>query len=181
MELTAAVCAAGERYKKIVADTAKLDELLVELALEGHAGEPERIVLDVDATDGPLHGRQEGRFHHGYYREYVYLPLYVFWGRRVLCARLREANQDPAAGVEEELERIVQRIRERWPAVRVVLRGDSGFCRESVMAWCERHGVQYVLGLQKNARLQEAIADEQEQARRESERTGEAARVFKDL
>ena len=141
MELTGPALEAGERYKKIVADTARLDALLVDLFLDWHGPQPERIVLDVDATDDPLHGRQEGRFFHGYYRTYCYLPLYIFCGQQLLGARLRTADRDAAAGTVEELERIVGRIRKRWPGVEIWLRGDSGFCREDLMAWCEAQGV----------------------------------------
>ncbi len=135
------------RYSKVVAKEEALDRLLVELFLESRGKPPETLWLDLDATDDPLRGAQEGRFFHGYYRHYCYLPLYIFSGGHLLCARLRPANIDAAAGSVEELERIVARIRQRWPAVRVIVRGDSGFCREEIMAWCERNGVDYVLGL----------------------------------
>ncbi len=181
MELTGPALEAGERYKKIVADTARLDALLVDLFLDWHGPEPERIVLDVDATDDPLHGRQEGRFFHGYYRTYCYLPLYIFCGQQLLGARLRTADRDAAAGTVEELERIVGRIRKRWPGVEIWLRGDSGFCREDLMAWCEAQGVEYVLGIAQNPRLKRSLAPELEQARQACERTGQAARVFQDF
>ena len=181
MELTGPALEAGERYKKIVADTARLDALLVDLFLDWHGPQPERIVLDVDATDDPLHGRQEGRFFHGYYRTYCYLPLYIFCGQQLLGARLRTADRDAAAGTVEELERIVGRIRKRWPGVEIWLRGDSGFCREDLMAWCEAQGVEYVLGIAQNPRLKRSLAPELEQARQACERTGQAARVFKDF
>ena len=179
MELTA--LDAGERYKKIVADTARLDALLVDLFLDWHGEQPERIVLDVDATDDPLHGRQEGRFFHGYYRSYCYLPLYIFCGQQLLGARLRTADRDAADGTVEELERIVGRIRKRWPGVEIWLRGDSGFCRDELLAWCEAQGVEYVLGIAQNPRLKRSLAPEMERARQECERTGQAARVFKDF
>ena len=150
MELTGPALDAGERYKKIVADTAQLDALLVDLFLDWHGEQPERIVLDVDATDDPLHGRQEGRFFHGYYRSYCYLPLYIFCGQQLLGARLRTADRDAADGTVEELERIVGRIRKRWPGVEIWLRGDSGFCRDQLLAWCEAQGVEYVLGIAQN-------------------------------
>ena len=160
MELTGPALEAGERYKKIVADTAQLDALLVDLFLDWHGSQPERIVLDVDATDDPLHGRQEGRFFHGYYRTYCYLPLYIFCGQQLLGARLRTADRDAAAGTVEELARIVGRIRKRWPGVEIWLRGDSGFCREDLMAWCEAQGVEYVLGSAQNPRLKRSLAPE---------------------
>ena len=181
MELTGPALDAGERYKKIVADTAQLDALLVDLFLDWHGEQPERIVLDVDATDDPLHGRQEGRFFHGYYRSYCYLPLYIFCGQQLLGARLRTADRDAADGTVEELERIVGRIRKRWPGVEIWLRGDSGFCRDQLLAWCEAQGVEYVLGIAQNPRLKRSLAPEMERARQECERTGQAARVFKDF
>ena len=181
MELTGPALDAGERYKKIVADTARLDALLVDLFLDWHGEQPERIVLDVDATDDPLHGRQEGRFFHGYYRSYCYLPLYIFCGQQLLGARLRTADRDAADGTVEELERIVGRIRQRWPGVEIWLRGDSGFCRDELLAWCEAQGVEYVLGIAQNPRLKRSLAPEMERARQECERTGQAARVFKDF
>ena len=157
MELTGPALDAGERYKKIVADTARLDALLVDLFLDWHGEQPERIVLDVDATDDPLHGRQEGRFFHGYYRSYCYLPLYIFCGQQLLVARLRTADRDAADGTVEELERIVGRIRKRWPGVEIWLRGDSGFCRDELLAWCEAQGVEYVLGIAQNPRLKRSL------------------------
>ena len=133
------------------------------------------------ATDDPLHGHQEGRFFHGYYRHYCYLPLYIFCGEHLLCARLRKADQDGAAGTQEELQRIIERIRLNWPDVRIIVRGDSGFCREDLMGWCEAHGVEYVVGLAKNSRLKAAIAAEMVEAKVQYEATGQTARVFKDF
>jgi len=144
---------AASRYKRIAADAEAIDELMLALFVELHGRPTGRIWLDVDATDDPLHGRQEGRFFHGYYGCYCYLPLYIFCGDHLLCARLRQANADAAAGTLDELERIVAALRRAWPEVRIGLRGDSGFCREAIMAWCEAHGVDYVLGLAKNERL----------------------------
>ena len=147
------------------------------------AGEaPERVVLDLDATDDPLHGRQEGRFFHGYYRQYCYLPLYIFCGEHLLCANYqRQANGDAAAGSVEELERIVEAIRERWPEVPILVRADSGFCREEIMGWCEANGVDYLLGLAKNARLKAAIAEELAEAKRLYEESGKASRCHRSL
>jgi hypothetical protein len=169
------------RYKKIVADTAAMDDLLIDVFLQAHQTPPTEIILDVDATDDPLHGHQEGRFFHGYYGHYCYLPLYIFCGEHLLCARLRTADQDGAAGTVDELERIVRRIRQSWPTVRLIVRGDSGFCREHIMSWCEAHHVDYVLGLAKNNRLKAAIAVELASAKARFEHTGQAARVFKDF
>ena len=172
---------AGSRYKKIVADWEAMDKLLVELFLESYGVPPQEMVIDVDATDDPLHGHQEGRFFHGYYGHYCYLPLYFFCGDKLLCARLREADEDPAAGCIEELARVVRQIRGVWPEVRIILRGDSGFCREEILHWCETERVDYVLGLAKNSRLREAIAEELAEAQRAYESTGGPARVFRDF
>lgn len=181
LELTPEDADVSSRYKKIVADPQQMDRLLVELLIESFAEPPKEIVLDVDATDDPLHGEQEGRFFHGYYRCYCYLPLYIFCGEQLLCARLRTSDQDGAAGTQEELDRIVKQIRRAYPDVNIVLRGDSGFCREKLMVWCEDNGVDYVLGLAKNNRLKAAIADEMEQAKALQEKTNQPARVFNDF
>ena len=169
------------RYHKIRPDEAAIEALLVDLFVESHAPAPDEIVLDLDATDDPLHGHQEGRFFHGYYDGYCYLPLYIFCGRHLLCAKLREANQDGSAGALEEIERIVGQIRQRWASTRIVLRADSGFAREALMGWCERHGVDYIFGLARNARLARAIGRSQQQALEQYEATGRAARVFQEL
>jgi hypothetical protein len=181
LELTPLDAGAQSRYKKIVANASRMDTLLVDLFLESYETAPQQIVLDVDATDDPVHGHQQGRFFHGYYRHYCYLPLYIFCDEQLLCARLRTADQDGAAGTVEELASIITRIRERWPAVRILLRGDSGFCREQIMSWCEAHGIDYVLGLAKNSRLKVLVADALAQAKAAYEASGQAARVFKDL
>jgi hypothetical protein len=181
LELTPLDADAASRYKKIVTCPAAMDELLVALFLEAYEAPPAEIILDADGTDDPLHGHQEGRFFHGYYRHYCYLPLYIFCGEHLLCARLRKADQDGAAGTREELERIIERIRLSWPDVRIIVRGDSGFCRDDLMGWCEAHGVEYVVGLAKNSRLKAAIAEEMVEAKVQYEATGQAARVFKDF
>lgn len=170
-----------DRYRKISLDTEAVDRFFVDVFLAAHPSAPEEIVLDLDATDDPLHGGQEGRFFHGYYGEYCYLPLYIFCGFHLLCARLREANVDASSGAVAELERIVARIRQSWPEVRIIVRGDSGFAREELMSWCETHEVDFVLGLARNARLQRALGGELRQARTLFEEAGEAARVFKDF
>jgi hypothetical protein len=149
--------------------------------LQAHRQAPREIILDLDATDDPLHGEQEGRFFHGYYGHYCYLPLYIFCGEMLLCARLRVSNIDGAAGSQEELQRIVRQIREAWPEVQIIVRGDSGFCREELLAWCEANQVDYVLGLAKNERLKAEITAELHQAAAEYQRTGQAARVFKEF
>src|SRR6201988_1024261 len=169
------------RYHKIAHDTAAIEALPVTLFLEAHKRPPERIILDLDATDDPLHGHQEGRFFHGYYDCYCYLPLYVFCGRHLLAAKLRRANIDAAAGSVEEVARIVAQVRRRWPCVRILLRADSGFAREELMAWCEANGVHFLLGLAKTDRLIAEIKAELEQAAALSRRTGKPARRFKDF
>jgi hypothetical protein len=168
-------------YRKIAHDPAAIEALLVDLFLEAHAKAPQQIILDLDATDGPLHGHQEGRFFHGYYDGYCYLPLYVFCGRHLLAAKLRPANIDASAGAAEEVARIVAQIRARWPRTRVLLRADSGFAREPLMAWCEENRVDYVFGLARNTRLVEEIAVELLKAEAEAVETGKPARRFKDF
>jgi hypothetical protein len=181
LELTQAKLEEKERYKKVVMDEAAVDRLLGEVFLESYAEAPKEMVLDLDATDDPLYGRQEGRFFHGYYGDYCYLPLYIFCADALLCARLRQSNIDGSAGCVEELERIVKQIGEAWPGVKITLRGDSGFCREELMKWCEDQGVDYVLGLAKNDRLKAEIVSEQEEAAAEYRQTGKAARRFKEF
>jgi hypothetical protein len=169
------------RYHKIAHDAAAIEGLLVDLFIETHKQPPEEIILDLDATDDPLHGRQEGRFFHGYYDCYCYLPLYVFCGDQLLAAKLRTANIDASAGAMEEIARIVGQVRKPWPGVRILLRADSGFAREAVMAWCEANGVDYIFGLAKNKRLARAIAAELIQAKKESKTSGNPARRFKEF
>jgi len=168
------------RYHKIGYDAAAIEGLFVDLFLEAHLTPPQ-ITLDLDATDDPLHGHQEGRFFHGYYDTYCYLPLYVFCGRHLLAAKLRPANIDASAGSVEEIARIVAQIRRRWPKVRILLRADSGFAREALMAWCENNGVDFLLGLAKNSRLVGEIAAELAAAQEQSQRTQKPARRFKDF
>ena len=170
------------RYKKIVADAEKIDELMVAVFIESYPRAPSEVVLDVDATDDPLYGNQEGKYFHGYYAEYCYLPLYIFSGEHLLCARLRQADEDPASGVLQELLRIVKKLREAWPAVRIILRGDSGFCREEIMSYCEGVGqLDYVLGLAKNSRLIKTIETEMAEAQQIYQSRQKSARVFKDF
>lgn len=167
--------------KKIVVDPESIDALLVDLFLEAHPQAPEQIVLDLDATDDILYGQQEGRFYHGYYRDFCYLPLYVFCGEHLLCARLRMSNIDASADSVEELEPVVARIRGRWPAVKILLRGDGGFCRENLMAWCEREGMDYIFGLAQNARLKKQIEPQMAQAEKQYAETKAPARVFTEF
>lgn len=178
LELTPAEADESARYKKIALDFAAVDQLLAQIYIQRQPRRPKQIVLDLDVTDDRLHGGQEGRFFHGYYGAYCYLPLYVFAGEQLLCARLRESNQDASAGALEEVERIVAQIRRSWPGVEIVLRADSGFCREELMGWCEANGVDYVFGLAKNARLLKRIRKARNKARRRFVETGQAARVF---
>ncbi len=169
------------RYHKISYDGARLETLFVDLFLEAHPSPPQEIILDLDATDDPLHGDQEGRFFHGFHGSYCYLPLYIFCGRDLLVAKLRRANIDAAAGSVEEVERITTRIRTRWPGVRIILRADSGFAREQLMAWCEHNGVDYVLGLARNKVLTKAISAQMAEAAQQSHETGKPARRFADF
>jgi hypothetical protein len=171
------------RYHKISYSAEAIDQLLVDIYLESQATAPERIVLDLDATDIPLYGHQPERFFHGYYDSYCYLPLYIFAGDQLLGVRLRPANQDGAAGSLEEVERLVAQIRGRWPGVKIVLRGDSGFCREELMAWCERdeNRVDYLFGLARNQRLTRIIGAQMHQARLLHQSTGKPARVFAEF
>ena len=169
------------RYKKIHCRQEALDELLVAVFVEAHPQAPDSLVLDLDVTDLPVHGHQEGRFFHGYYDEYCYLPLYIFAGEHLLCARLRTADQDAAAGCTQEVERIVGQIRQAWPEVEITIRGDSGFCREELMQWCEDHGVGYVLGFARNHRLRRRIDPQMREAARLQKESGRPARVFTEF
>src|SRR3954452_10466242 len=181
LELTPVAADKDSRYKKIVCHTRDVERLFVTLFLQAHSRPPERIVLDLDATDDPIHGHQLGRFFHAYYKGYCFLPLYIFCGDHLLLARLRPADIDACAGSVQHLKRIVAQIREAWPEVKIVVRADSGFCRDEIMTWCEANGVGYVLGLAKNTRLKATSAAEQEQARAEFELTRQPARSFADL
>jgi len=169
------------RYKKVVARHRDLEAFFVETFLALHPQPPKEIVLDFDATDDPIHGHQLGRFFHGYYDSYCYLPLYIFCGEYLLCAKLRPSDIDGAAGAVKQLARIVAQIRRPWPQVRIIVRGDSGFCREPLMRWCEENGVDYVLGLAKNARLQRILGKELHEAKLQFAATGRPARVFKEF
>jgi hypothetical protein len=169
------------RYHKIAHSPAEIESLFVTLFLESYKTAPAEIVLDLDATDDPLHGHQEGRFFHGYYDCYCYLPLYIFCGRKLLAAKLRPSNIDGAAGSLEEVARIVTQIRARWPQTRIILRADSGFTRDALMAWCEANDVDFIFGLAKNVRLIRAIGAELMEAKEESQTSGQPARRFKEL
>jgi len=182
LELTPEDANEKSRYKKIVAHGEQIDDLMVEVCIQAQAIAPKEVVLDVDATDDLIYGNQQGRFFHGYYGDYCYLPLYIFWGEYLLCARLRVASEDPASGVRQELERIVRKLRVAWPEVRIIVRGDSGFCRDEIMSYCEHNEkIDYVLGLAKNRRLNKQIEAEMAQAQQLQQQTHKAARVFKDF
>jgi hypothetical protein len=170
-----------DRYKKIAFRQEAVDELLVSVFIESQQPAPAEIVLDMDTTDLPLHGKQEGRFFHGYYDNYCYLPLYVFSRDHVLCARLREANHDAAFGCLPEIERIVKQIRAAWPEVKIILRGDSGFCRNELMSWCESNGVDYLFGMARNKRLRKIIGKQMHEATMQWKQTGKPARVFTEF
>jgi len=185
LELTkeSALDSAGkkDRYKKIEVLPSAVERLPVELFLQAHPVAPAQIILDLDATDDPTHGNQEGRFFHGYYGGYCYLPLYIFCGEFLLLARLRPSDIDASFGALDEIARIVEQIRAKWPNARIILRGDSGFCREPIMAWCEEHAVGYLFGLARNARLEKAIEAELAQAKTLFEQTQQPARVFAEF
>jgi hypothetical protein len=181
LELTPAEAGPTSRYRKVVYDGAAIENFFVDAYLDAHRRPPREVVLDLDATDDPLHGTQEGRFFHGYYGNYCYLPLYIFAGDFLVCAKLRKSDIDASAGALEEVQRIVERIRARWPKTRLVLRADSGFARDALMAWCEESGVDFVFGLAKNDRLIEAISGSLAEARRMAEESGMPARLFREL
>ena len=181
LELTEKEVNGGERYKKISMNSDAVDRGMVEIFLEAHRRAPRQIILDVDATDDPIHGKQEGRFFHGYYGNYCYLPLYIFCGEFLLGARLRSSNIDASEGALDELKRITAQIRQKWPAVHIVIRADSGFCRDEILSWCEGNGVDYVMGLAKNERLIDEIETELQKADQEFEKTGKPVRLFKEF
>ena len=181
LELTPIRATRKSRYKKIAFNRKKTDDFFVDVFIRSYDTAPPRIILDLDATDAILHGHQSGRFFHGYYGNYCYLPLYIFCGEHLLCARLRPSDIDASTGSLKEIERIVRQIRAHWPNVQIIVRADSGFCREPIMNWCENNTVDYVFGLAKNERLTKALASELTQAKELYEQTGKAARVFKDF
>jgi hypothetical protein len=172
---------ADERYTKIAYDAGRIEQLFTADFIRAHSAPPAQVVLDLDATDDPLHGQQEGRFFHGFYGCYCYLPLYIFCGDYLLCAKLRRSNQDGAAGALDEVKRIVGQLRAAWPALKITLRADSGFAREELMKWCEERQVDYVFGLARNSRLEALIGDELLTAAAHSRASGQPVRSFKDL
>ena len=182
LELTREDATSESRYKKIVYDGARIERLFVDVFIESQGRtRPKEIWLDLDATDDPIHGDQEGKHFHGYYDEHCFLPLYIFSEGSLLSARLRTSDCDPMEGVLSDVSRIVERLRAKWPGIRVVVRGDSGFCRENLMSWCEATKVDYVLGLAKNPRLEKLIRKDLKRAKRKFKKTGRAARRFRNL
>jgi hypothetical protein len=169
------------RYHKIIACEEELEDLLIQLFIETAPKPKGPLILDFDSTDDPIHGEQEGRFFHGYYGHYCYLPLYVFCDRFLLMAKLRPSNIDGSDGTKEALEKIVKCIRQKWPNIQIVVRGDSGFCREDIMRWCEGNEVDYLFGLAQNTRLIALIAEEMQRAKEESEAKGDAVRYFAEF
>lgn len=167
---------------KILHSPQAFERLFVDLMLDAHDQPPDEIIIDLDATDDRVHGRQEGRFYHGYYGHYCYLPLYVFCGDFLLAAKLRRADQDGAAGSLKEVARIVAHIREQWPTTRIIIRADSGFCRDPLLDWCEQQpNVEYVIGLARNSRLAKMIEGEMEHHRQVVAETASASKSYKDL
>ncbi len=181
LERTAAQLESGERYKKIVYDAGAIEALFTDDFIRAHPHAPEELILDLDATDDPLHGQQEGRFFHGYYGCYCYLPLYIFCGDFLLCAKLRKSDRDGAAGALEEVARIVGQLRTAWPKVRITVRADSGFAREELMQWCEAHQVDFIFGLARNSRLVAELSAELAAAEAQSRVEGKPVRIFKDF
>jgi hypothetical protein len=181
LELAPAGVPYKHRYHKIVCDPEKVDRFFVDAFLNAHSEAPDKIILDFDATDDPLHGDQEGRFFNGYYDCYCYMPLYVFCGDHLLCARLRPSNIDASLGSEAELERIVGQIREQWPEVQIILRADSGFCRPDLMDWCDENSVDYILGMSRSSRLIARIAKQMKKAKKRFWKTQESARYYRDF
>jgi hypothetical protein len=181
LELAPAGVPQNHRYHKIMCNPEKVDWFFVDTFLRAHREAPEKIVLDFDATDDPLHGGQEGRFFNGYYDCYCYMPLYVFCGDHLLCARLRPSNIDASLGAEAELERIVFQIRQQWPDVQIIFRADSGFCRSDLLDWCDAHGVDYVVGMKRSTRLVAKIAKQMKKAKKQFWKTKKPARCFRDF
>jgi hypothetical protein len=183
LELTPADATSEARYRKVVYDGPAIEHFFVDAFLDAHPEPLGQVVLDLDATDDPIHGTQEGRFFHGYYGNYCYLPLYIFAGDFLLCAKLRTSDVDAASGALEEVQRIVSRIRARWPTTHLILRADSGFARDELMAWCEQSGVDFVFGLARNARLEAMIEPDLLLAHAVSveEREGAPVRAFREL
>ena len=171
----------NQKYKKIGYSEQDIDQFFVDMFVKSHLRPPTEIILDVDATDDPLHGHQEGRFFHGYYDCYCYLPLYIFCADQLLYAKLKTANLDPGNESLPVIKTLVQRIRRHWPHVRIVFRGDSGFCREELMSWCEQNGIFFVFGLARTTRLLKRIIKELKKVRKRYHETYQPQRIYKDF
>jgi len=156
----------------------RLSQILVDQFIASHETPPEEITLDFDATDDPVHGQQEGRFFHGYYRHYCFLPLYVFCGSQPLLAYLRPSKIDGAKHAKAITKLLVEHLRKAWPDVKITIRGDGGFCRWKLMRWCEKHDVSYCLGACRNQVLERHATELMEQAEAQYEQTGTKARLF---
>lgn len=181
LELTPETADSSSRYQKIVADHGAMDTLMADLFLEAYRKPPKRITLDIDATDDTVHGTQEGRYFSAYYDSYCYLPLYIFCGHDLLCARLQTADEDPAAHIVGHISRLVKQIRKRWPKTRILVRGDGGFCRNDLMDWCEGNRVNYLLGLPKNNRLLEALKLDRVLVKLAHELTGHPVKTYAEF
>lgn len=181
LELTPSDATAASRYRKVVYDAEAVADFFVDTYLDAHPKRPKEIILDLDATDDLIHGAQEGRFFHGYYGNYCYLPLYIFAGDFLLCAKLRKSDIDASKGSVEELQRIIERIRQRWPKTTLILRADSGFARDEIMSWAEKNDVEFIFGLAQNSRLRGLIQDELETVKLEAEKAGKPVRMFREL
>lgn len=173
--------AQDDRYHRIEWDADALRGMFVDAFVASFLRPPEQIILDFDATDGPVHGEQEGRFFNAFYDGYCFLPLYVFAGEHLLAANLRSADIDAASGSTPTLAFLVNKIRESWPDTRIIVRADSGFCREDLMAWCETHDVFFILGLARNERLVRKLSAAMREAQCEFICTTHGSRVFKEL
>ncbi len=171
----------GNRYNKISWNNKKTEDLFIKIFLDNYKDTGEPMILDFDATDDPLYGNQEGKFFHGYYDSYCYLPLYVFCGEYLLAVKLRTSNRDGSDGTKEILERIIPMIRERFSHIQIIVRGDSGFCREEIMRFCEDNNIDYIFGLARNKRLYKKITGQLKRAKKLYNETGESQRIFCEL
>lgn len=178
LETAGSLLSRRPRYKKIVAEMEKLEEYFAQTFVRTRKKPPGLLILDFDATDDPLHGRQEGRFFHGFYDCYCYLPLYVFCGDELLWAQLRKADIDPSQGALRALKHLVKIIRHKWPLARILVRADSGFCRDELMSWCEANAVSYLFGMAKNRRLLKRIRRSMKKAKRQWAASGHSARRY---
>lgn len=181
LELSGTGDLSKQRYKKITADFDKIENYFVDKFLNTYPKTPKEIIIDVDATDDLIHGDQEGKYFHGYYGDYCYLPLYIYCENYLLAAKLRPCNIDASKGTKEELERIIAQIRQKWSNVQIIIRGDAGFCRDEIMVWCEKNNVDYIFGISKNNKLLKKMYKKMKKARAKYYKTGISARCFKDF